>query len=86
MFTFFVNSLDPLVLLAHLRFFHRREIILDAEHFANLLRRAAAQQVGNSLAAEIEQRFDVEVVGSLRCESGSELLLKSVRASPTVVS
>ena len=58
-------SLGPLVLTTDLIFLFRREVILDVEGLPNLLGSLTLDHVGYSLAANIEKRLDVEVVGSL---------------------
>ena len=54
--------LSPLVLAADLLLLLRREIVLDVEGLANLLRRLALDHVGHRLAADIKQSLDVHVV------------------------
>ena len=53
----------PLVLLADLLLLLGREVVLDPERLPDLLRRLAPDHVGDLLAAEVQQRLDVEVVG-----------------------
>ena len=61
-----VNSLlGPLVLAANLILLLGREVILDVEGLANLLGGLALDHVGDGLAADVEESFDVKVVGSL---------------------
>jgi hypothetical protein len=56
---------SPLVLTTNLIFFLLGEVVLDVEGLADLLGRLAFDHVGDGLAADIEESFDVEVVGSL---------------------
>jgi hypothetical protein len=51
------------VLLADLRLLLGRKVVLDVEELANLLGRLALDHVGHRLAADVQQRLDVEVVG-----------------------
>ena len=55
----------PLVLATNLILLFGREVILDIEGLADLFGRLALDHVGDSLAADVEQSLDVEVVGSL---------------------
>lgn len=57
--------LSPLVLATNLVLLLGSEVILDVEGLANLFGRLALDHVGNSLAADVEKSFDIEVVGSL---------------------
>lgn len=57
--------LGPLVLTTNLVLLLGSEVVLDVERLADLIGRLALDHVGNSLAADIEERLDVEVVGSL---------------------
>lgn len=57
--------LGPLVFTTNLILFFGREVVLDVEGFADLFGRLALDHVGDSLAADIEESLDVEVVGSL---------------------
>jgi hypothetical protein len=41
------------------------EVVLDVKGLANLLGRLALNHVGDGLAADVEERLDVEVVGGL---------------------
>jgi len=56
---------SPLVLTTDLVFFLLGEVVLNVEGLADLLGRLAFDHVGHGLAADVEKRFDVEVVGSL---------------------
>ena len=56
--------LAPLILLPHLLFLCRGEVILDVEGLPNLLGSLALDHVGNSLAGHIQQTLDVQVIGS----------------------
>lgn len=55
----------PLVLATNLILLFGREVVLDIEGLADFFRRLALDHVGDSLAADVEQSLDVEVVGSL---------------------
>ena len=57
--------LGPLVLTTNLILLFRRKVVLNIEGFADLFRGLALDHVGDGLAADIEESFDVEVVGSL---------------------
>lgn len=59
-----LSLLAPLVLLANLLFLLGSEVVLDVEGLANLLRGLALDHVGNSLAGDVKEGLDVEVVGS----------------------
>ena len=63
-----LSVLRPFILPPNLRFLLRSEIIGDVECLADLLRRLPLDHVGHSLAANIEERLDVQVVGSLPVE------------------
>lgn len=56
----------PLVLAANLLLLLGGEVVLDVERLSDLVGRLALDHVGDGLAADVEQRLDVEVVGSLR--------------------
>jgi hypothetical protein len=56
----------PLILLADGLLFFRSEVVLDVECLADLLRGLALDHVGNSLACNIQQGFDIQVVSGLR--------------------
>lgn len=58
--------LSPLVLTTDLILLLGREVVLDVEGFTDLLWGLALDHVGDGLAADIEESFDVEIVGSLR--------------------
>ena len=63
----FLNLLlSPLVLATDLIFLFGRKVILDVEGLANFFGRFALDHVGDGLAADVKEGFDVEVVGSLR--------------------
>ena len=53
----------PSVLFHDLRFFLRREIVLDVEELADLLDALALNHGGNLGARELKQGFDIEVIG-----------------------
>lgn len=57
--------LSPLILATDLVLFFGGEIVLDIEGLADLLGRLALDHVCDSLAADIEQGLDIEVVGGL---------------------
>jgi hypothetical protein len=59
-----LTVLGPLVLAADLVFLFGSKVILDVECLADLLGRFAFDHVGDGLAADIEESFDVHVVGS----------------------
>ena len=56
---------SPLILTTDLILFFGREIILDVECLTDLLWRFTFDHVGDSLASDVEQGFDIEIVGSL---------------------
>jgi hypothetical protein len=58
-----LTVLSPLVLTADLVLLLGGEVVLDVEGLANLLGRLALNHVGDGLAADVEERLDVEVVG-----------------------
>ena len=63
----FLNLLlRPLVLATDLIFLFGRKVILDVEGLANLFRGFALDHVGDGLAADVKECFDVKVIGSLR--------------------
>lgn len=53
------SLLRPLVLAADLVFLLGREVVLDVEGLADLLRRLSLDHVGHGLAADVQQRLDV---------------------------
>lgn len=53
----------PFVLLEDSLFFLGRKVVLDVEPLANLLGTLALDQFSHSLAREVEERLNVEVVG-----------------------
>lgn len=57
--------LGPLVLTTNLIFLLGREVVLDIEGFTDLFGGLALNHVSDGLAADVEESFDVEVVGSL---------------------
>jgi len=61
--------LSPLVLAADLLLLLRSEVVLDVERLADLLGGLALDHVGDSLAADVKESLDVEVVG---CENDLE--------------
>jgi hypothetical protein len=60
-----LTVLGPLVLTTDLLLLLRCEIVRDVERLADFLRRLALNHVGNSFAANIKKRLDVEVVAGL---------------------
>lgn len=52
----------PLVLPTDLLFLLRGEVVLDVEGLADLLRSLALDHVSNSLARQVQQPLDVEIV------------------------
>jgi hypothetical protein len=63
--------LRPLILPTDLVLLLGSKVIRDVERLADLLGRLALNHVGDSLAADVEEGLDVEVVGGLR---GSQLV------------
>lgn len=65
---FFYNGLlfffAPFVLFPYLIFFGSREIVLDVKRFPDLLRCFPLDHVGHRLASDVQQAFDVQIVGS----------------------
>jgi len=55
----------PLVLLPDLLLFGRGKIILDVERTADLLWSFPLDHVGNRFAGDVQEAFNVQVVGSL---------------------
>jgi hypothetical protein len=68
----FSTVLSPLILPSNLIFLLWSEIVCDVECPANLLRGLSLDHVGYSLAANIQKRFNVQIVGCLRCVNESE--------------
>jgi len=62
----------PLVLSADLLFLLRGEVVLDVEGLADLLRSLTLDHVSNSLAGQVQQPLDVEIVCSLTKKRVSE--------------
>ena len=61
-----MNSLfGPLILATNLIFLFRREVVLDVEGLADLFGGFALDHIGDSLAADVKESFDVKVVGRL---------------------
>lgn len=61
--------LGPFILPADLILFLGGEIILNVESLADLLRRFTLDHVGDRLAPNVKQSFDIEVVRSLQAVS-----------------
>ena len=57
--------LGPLVFTANLILLFGCEVVLDIESLANLFGGLALDHIGDSLAADVKESFDVKVVGSL---------------------
>ena len=57
--------LGPLVLAADLVLLLRREVVLDVERLPDLVWGLALDHVGDGLTADIEEGFDIKVVGGL---------------------
>ena len=55
--------LTPLVLLPHLLLLAWGEVVLDVERLPDLLWRLPLDHVGHSLAGDVQQALDVQVVG-----------------------
>ena len=55
--------LAPLVLLPHLLLLAGGEVVLDVERLPDLLWRLPLDHVGHSLAGDVQQALDVQVVG-----------------------
>ena len=64
--------LGPLVLATDLVLLFRGEIVLDVEGLADLLRSLTLDHVSNSLAGQVQQPLDVEIVCSLTKKRVSE--------------
>ena len=60
-----LSVLGPLVLSADLLLLLGSEIVGDVESLADLVRRLALDHVGDSLAANVEKGFDIEIVRGL---------------------
>ena len=58
--------LGPLILATDLLFLLGGEVIDDIEGLADLFRRLALDHIGDGLAADIEERLDIKIVGRLR--------------------
>lgn len=56
--------LGPFVLSLYLSFLLGSKVVLDVEQLSDLLGSLALDHIGDSLATEIEQRLNVQVVGS----------------------
>lgn len=69
-----LSVFSPLVLAANLLFLLRSEVVGDIKGFADLLGRLALDHVGYSLAADIQQRLDVEIVGCLYRKYGLAII------------
>ena len=60
-----LSVLGPLVLTADLLLLLRGEVVRDVECLADLLGGLALDHVGDRLAADVEERLDVQIVGGL---------------------
>ena len=60
--------LGPFILAADLVLLFRCEVVLDVEGLADFLWRLPLDHVGHGLAADIEERLDIQVVGCLEGE------------------
>lgn len=60
------SLLGPLVLAANLILLLRSEIVLNVESLADFLGRLALDHISDSLAADVQQSLDIEVIGSLK--------------------
>jgi len=70
---------SPLVLLSNGILLFLREVVLDVERLTNVLRALAFNLVGNSLAGNVQETLDVQVVGSLdQFKEGSLVNLQEV--------
>lgn len=56
----------PFVFTSDLLLLLRCEIVRDVERLPNLFRRFTLDHIGNSLAANVKKRLDVEIIGGLR--------------------
>ena len=61
----FREIFGPFSLTTNFLFFFGREVVLDVECLADLVRGLPFDHVGHDFATEVEQTFDVEVVSSL---------------------
>jgi hypothetical protein len=59
-----LTVLGPLVLAADLVLLFGGEVVLDVECLADLFGRFTLDHIGDGLAADVEESFDVHVVGS----------------------
>jgi len=66
--------LTPFIFLSNLLLFSWREIIFDVEGPSNLLRGLSFDHIGHSLAADIQQALDIQVVRSLHAKNDKILL------------
>jgi len=57
--------LSPLIFTSNLVLLLGSEVICDIKGLANLLRGFSLDHIGNGFAANIEEWFDIEVVGCL---------------------
>ena len=84
MFCTFLLLFAPFVLLANLLFFSRGKIILDVECLTNFLRSFAFDHVGNSLASNIQQALNVQIIGSQNeLKKGSLINFEEIRVPRT---
>jgi hypothetical protein len=64
-----INSLSlfaPFVFFSDLLFLFWSEIVLNVERFSDFLRGLALNHVCNGFASEVEKRFDIQIVSSLK--------------------
>jgi hypothetical protein len=69
--------LGPLVLAADLILLLWGEVILDVEGLSDLLWGFALDHVGHGLAADVQEGFDIQVVGSLDDQLVASLMTRS---------
>lgn len=61
--------LAPFVLFADLLFLLWREVVLDVERLPDLFRSLSLDHVSHSFAGNIQQTFNVQIVGRLNINS-----------------
>ena len=67
---------SPLILTTNLILLIRREVVLDVECLADLFWGFALDHICDSLAANVEESLDIEVIGGLKA---AEILAKILR-------